>query len=365
MLTLRELLDRHTGKVSDKWTGYIDYYDALFRPFRNEQITLLEIGVQNGGSLEVWSQYFPSARRIVGCDIDSAAAHLKFRDARIEIVVGDATLPSTVAMLPTENDIIIDDGSHLPRDICRGFCQLFGRVKPGGLYIIEDLHCSYWSGWQGGLSQPAAAMEFLRRLTDLVNFPHWGVEGLTRADALSDFAREYDLDFDESVLASIGEVRFRDSLCVISRKTRATSDLGSRLVVGTEAEIVQDVLKHGNTLDIPSQRDNPFASVYSRIDAAAELNDLSAALAALRATAEQDKARLAEVTVDLAASENRVAERDASIEALNRENKSVRGQADAASARAAAAEHVVTEVLASTSWRITAPLRRLAARFRR
>jgi len=47
------------------------HYDKFFREFRREPINVIEIGVANGASLNVWLQYFERAR-IVGIDIDPA-----------------------------------------------------------------------------------------------------------------------------------------------------------------------------------------------------------------------------------------------------------------------------------------------------
>jgi hypothetical protein len=40
-------------------------------------------------------------------------------------------------------DIIIDDGSHVGEHILTSFKILWSTVKPGGYYIIEDLHSIY------------------------------------------------------------------------------------------------------------------------------------------------------------------------------------------------------------------------------
>src|SRR6266699_1938080 len=88
--TLRQLYDDHKGKVSDKWSSYLEAYDDIFSPYRAQQVRLLEIGVQNGGSLEIWSKYFPKAALILGCDINEACRTLRFDDSRIQLVIGDA-----------------------------------------------------------------------------------------------------------------------------------------------------------------------------------------------------------------------------------------------------------------------------------
>ena len=51
--SLREVHSEQQGKVSDKWARYLDIYEAAFANFRDLPVRVLEIGVQNGGSLEV------------------------------------------------------------------------------------------------------------------------------------------------------------------------------------------------------------------------------------------------------------------------------------------------------------------------
>lgn len=88
--TLDQLYATHTGKVSDKWSSYLTEYERFFSEYRDKPVRLLEIGVQNGGSLEIWSQYFTNARKFIGCDIDPACAQLRYDDPRIAVVIGDA-----------------------------------------------------------------------------------------------------------------------------------------------------------------------------------------------------------------------------------------------------------------------------------
>jgi O-antigen biosynthesis protein len=153
MKTLKEIFSEHEGKVVDKWTSYIPEYDRLFGPLRDEPIALLEIGVENGGSLEIWDEHFPRANAIVGCDIDPACQMLRFTSDNIYIVIGDASsreCARQIAWIAFDFDIVIDDGSHNAKDVIASFSRYFPRLKRGGVYIIEDLHCSYWNEHQGG-----------------------------------------------------------------------------------------------------------------------------------------------------------------------------------------------------------------------
>jgi hypothetical protein len=41
-------------------------------------------------------------------------------------------------------DVVIDDGSHVPEHQLISFESLWPAVKPGGLYIVEDLETNWW-----------------------------------------------------------------------------------------------------------------------------------------------------------------------------------------------------------------------------
>jgi Methyltransferase domain len=154
MKTLDQLISDHRGKVMDKWASYIQEYEHLFARFRNQPIVLLEVGVQNGGSLELWNEYLHSAKAIIGCDINPECATLQFATDRIHLLIGDANDEQCARQIATISpglDIIIDDGSHTSKDVIGVFSRYFPLLKSDGLYVIEDLHCSYWREYEGGL----------------------------------------------------------------------------------------------------------------------------------------------------------------------------------------------------------------------
>ena len=66
----KKLLDLFIGsnKYSIKWKKYFPVYKNLFEKYRNKKITFVEIGVLDGGSLEIWKDYFGSKARIIGID---------------------------------------------------------------------------------------------------------------------------------------------------------------------------------------------------------------------------------------------------------------------------------------------------------
>jgi hypothetical protein len=244
-LSLAALYEVHSGKVGDKWSSYLGKYDRLFLPFLNRPVNFLEIGVQNGGSLEIFASYFRNAKRIIGCDIDPECGRLSFADDRIKVVIGDITSPETKTEVASilcseELDIIIDDGSHKSGDIIRAFCLFFPLLRCGGLYIIEDLCASYWKSSEGGLLQPLSSISFLKYLVDVIHYEHWRLNK-PRTWLLRDFIREHALRIDDYELAKISSLEFYNSLCVVHKARPEEVLLGTRMVGGAIAPVAPDV----------------------------------------------------------------------------------------------------------------------------
>src|SRR5271157_31160 len=214
-----DLYMEHAGKVTDTWALYLDELDRLFSPYRSRPIRLLEIGVQNGGSLEIWGKYFTKAVSIVGCDIDQKCGQLEFPDDRISVVVGDANTnesENSILQKAQSLDIVIDDGSHMSGDVICSFARYFPHLSDGGMYIIEDLHCSYWNNYHGGLYNPLSSIAFLKRLVDIINYEHWR-NNQKRSSLLAKFLADFNIEFDDFQLARIHSIEFINTLCIIRK----------------------------------------------------------------------------------------------------------------------------------------------------
>ena len=101
--------------TSKNISGFIELYDFFLKDFKDKKINILEIGVDNGDSLRVWSEYFTQAS-ICGIDI----VKKDFTIPRVNILCGDQTDPKFLNSIIKEYkkfDIIIDDGSHISKDI--------------------------------------------------------------------------------------------------------------------------------------------------------------------------------------------------------------------------------------------------------
>lgn len=121
---------------------YLSIYEQYVRDRRWSKTNVLEIGVLSGASLRTWRDYFPHGK-IFGIDIDPATA--KHSGERIAVAIGsqgDESFLSSV-FSGTEFDVIVDDGSHVNELTTASFKSLMPRLKKAGIYIIEDLRCSY------------------------------------------------------------------------------------------------------------------------------------------------------------------------------------------------------------------------------
>ena len=370
--TLRELYEQHEGKVSDKWSIYLTEYDRFFGSYRDDAIRLLEIGIQNGGSLEVWSDYFPSASKIVGCDINPDCAKLRYADSRISVVVGDANsddVESRIANISPVFDLIIDDGSHVSGDIVRSFARYFPRLVDGGIFVAEDLHCSYWQSFQGGLFHPASSIAFFKRLADLVNHEHWGVPTL-RKDVLASFAREYAFDMDESVLAHIHSVEFVNSMCVIRKAAPTQNALGVRFIAGTDEAVIGGHKKLHHTLPVTiNEGGNPWTlrdqlpedeletKTIRCMQLEAQLAQESTKSMQLEAQLAQESTKSVQLEAQLTKESAKLAaSRDALHESIVNAEK-ITVQLDHMVQECDQLKQQAHEIHASNSWRVTAPLR--------
>lgn len=335
--TLEDLYREHKGKGTDKWLSYLAAYDRILAAYRDKPIRLLEIGVQNGGSLEIWSEYFLHAETIVGCDIVSACGSLTYDDPCISVIVGDITASTTETAIADKAavfDLIIDDGSHRSSDIIKTFLRYFPRLEVGGSYIVEDLHCSYWEQFEGGLFDPFSAVSFFKRVGDVLNHQHWGIRK-ERVDILRGFFTKYGLALSESDLSTVQSVEFLNSICVIRKQTAPSNDLGPRFVAGTTELVCGNSSEHFSTLRTPPQDANKWSThVVPPDEAIADLE---------REVAEKNK-EIEKLGIALSMQEKRL--RDTSLALVERESQ-------------------IEKIYSSHSWRITAPMRRISHQIKR
>lgn len=264
--TYAECVLQHKGKIADKWSSYLPIYNQLFTHSREEPLSILEIGVQNGGSLECYASYFQNAKFIIGCDIDKACERLTFQEANIHLIVGDANAHETrtrILNICDAFDFIIDDGSHTSSDIITSFSTYFPHLKLGGSYIIEDLHCSYWRSFEGGLYGERSSLSFLKLLADVINSEHWGINK-TRSQFIEETFPGILPDGAESWLETIYSIQFFNSVCVIQKAAPEIVGLGRRVISGSVEAVTENAKQHDATPPIHiAQDDNPLSHFHA------------------------------------------------------------------------------------------------------
>lgn len=167
MNDLRKYFDNNKDRLIHKWEHYFEIYDRHFSAYRNKEIVVLEIGVFEGGSLQMWKNYFGPKAKIYGIDIDPKCR--EYEEENIEIFIGsqsDKNFLSDIKRKIPKIDILLDDGGHTMHQIKTSFLELFDHVKEDGIYAIEDLHTCYWLDYGGGYKRKGSFNEFSKNLVD-------------------------------------------------------------------------------------------------------------------------------------------------------------------------------------------------------
>jgi len=128
---------------------------------------------------------------------------LFYKESNIDFVVGDANTNEFFEKIPENSkfDIIIDDGSHTSSDIIKTFYLNFNELNDGGLFY------------------PLSSINFFKRLVDILNFEHRGIEK-NRDWLLRLFMLNYNLDVNILALEHIHSIEFVNSMCFIRKKSR-------------------------------------------------------------------------------------------------------------------------------------------------
>lgn len=181
---------------TDKWGPhfYTPLYHQLFLELRDRPIRLLEIGVggydvqtAGGASLAMWADYFATGQ-ITGIDIAEKRLAL---NPRVKIYRGSQDDPIFLKKICDERgpfDIIIDDGSHLPKHVVTSFNLLFPSLVNGGLYVIEDVQTAFWPRFGGSSLHGGDTVKLARTLIECLN--HAEIAVVDRSHSFPLFAKQ-------------------------------------------------------------------------------------------------------------------------------------------------------------------------------
>lgn len=205
---LEKYFRQNDKRLISKWTHYFNVYDRHFKRYINKEIVILEIGVSQGGSLQMWRDYFGDKAKIFGIEIDKRCKDLEEEGTTIFIgSQSDRKFLRTVKKQIPPIDILIDDGGHTMKQQIISFEELFGHIKDDGVYLCEDLHTSYWLGFGGGYKRRGTFIEYSKNFIDYLN-AHHSEQKTLRVNNFTD---------------SVNSIHYYDSILVIEKGKRKLS----------------------------------------------------------------------------------------------------------------------------------------------
>lgn len=172
---IREMFDNLHNKC-DKFEHYFPLYELWFSKFVGKSPKILEIGVQYGGSAEMWRQFFGEGTMIHGVDINPQCVETEY----LKLTHGDQGDErfwnhTFIEKHNGDFDIIIDDGSHDNPHQITTLLKTYSLLKDGGIYWCEDTHTSYYHNIRvrdGGYKNPNSFVEYTKNLIDVINERH-------------------------------------------------------------------------------------------------------------------------------------------------------------------------------------------------
>ena len=153
--------------------NYVEVYERFIFQWKNDPIKIFEIGIAQGGSLVMWQEYFTKAR-IYALDIVDDSM---YDNARVKTLIGDQSkrdqLQKAIDVSGGDIDILLDDGGHSMEQQQVSLGYLFKFVKPGGYYILEDVHTSILALWPSGFGvEPDSNNTTLRMIQNYMQSEH-------------------------------------------------------------------------------------------------------------------------------------------------------------------------------------------------
>ncbi len=125
------------GLVSRGGHHYTDLYELLFRRWREREITILELGVLDGGSIRMWIEYFPYSH-VVAIDKENMVTFPN--DPNVEFIHGDAYSGEIIEKLQGRTfDLMIDDTDHRVENQTVFLQRYSPMLKHDGIMIVEDV----------------------------------------------------------------------------------------------------------------------------------------------------------------------------------------------------------------------------------
>lgn len=192
---LREIYES-VPYLSIKYDSYFPVYEALLQRYVDCKVTIVEVGIFNGGSLFMWRNFFGPKARIIGIDLNPDAR--EWERHGFEIYIGDQscdTFWTELFQKIGKVDVLIDDGGHTNRQQIVTSHYAIQNINDGGVLIVEDVHTNYFREF--GNPSRYSFVNFARRIVDGVNSRAYSL----RRTYAQYSSRVYSVSFFESMVA--------------------------------------------------------------------------------------------------------------------------------------------------------------------
>jgi hypothetical protein len=208
MSKLRDIFFNQLHLSSDKWDPYFDVYETHFNKFVGKSPVVVEVGVQGGGSLEMWEKYFGEGANITGIDIDPGILMNPRHDRppyreTTKLVIGDQGShdfwDDFLAKSP-KIDVFIDDGGHTMAQQKITLEKVFPHMTDGGVFICEDTHTSYYPWMEADFRHPNSFIEYSKNLADVIHYEHLQDRSRINQDVLDTYKGLISVAFYDSMI---------------------------------------------------------------------------------------------------------------------------------------------------------------------
>lgn len=167
MNRLEEFFYSNEDKIIHKASFYFDMYHRHFEKFCGTDAHVVELGVAQGGSMDMWKYYFGSKSKIYGIDCNPYCKQLE--NEQVTILTGDINdkeFQKYILRTIPKIDIFIDDGCHHVDDQISVLKWVLPHISHNGVYLCEDI--SYNEVYGGGYLKKGTFLEYAKEFLDYV-----------------------------------------------------------------------------------------------------------------------------------------------------------------------------------------------------
>jgi hypothetical protein len=201
---LLKYFENNKQRLIFKWLHYFEIYDRYLSKYRQTDVHFLEIGIFQGGSLQMWKDYFGPKAKIMGVDHNPLCQ--QFEEDQVSIFIGDQADKTFLSRLKRELprvDIVLDDRGRTMEQQINTFEAMYPHLSANGVYLCEDTHTSYWKRYGGGYRHPGSFVEHSKNFVDALHAWHF-----------EDAGKKEVSEFTKSTYA----IHFYDSLVVFEKR---------------------------------------------------------------------------------------------------------------------------------------------------